>query len=399
MKGDESTVEATKEETPKFSLERIQRYELPMGVLGLAVDSQGNQFYAGCMDGVYRLDGSAAKDDSNADDSDTDDSRAVDVSSDYEKLYAHDSYAANVELIPETNSIVSAGYDGAIQWYDLNSKSVKRHVQAHGFWSWDMARATKAPVIASVSGQYLAGSYDYRPRASEDPCIRVYDAISGSLIRSIDFGPPVQAVAVTDDGKYVAAGNLMGDAIIVEVATGDVVGRWSTSDFTAFGIIKSHCQIGGIYAATFAHNHDLLVGGMGPMRDPMAGNGKQRWQRIRWRNGQTTAPSADAEQVTAEKVAASKDEQAGEGLMETLAMHPGGQYFVMAGRLRGGSWNVGLFELESGDLVHSFKNGIRVTKARFSEDGQYLYLAGAKKQSAKADKAFGVIDVHKVSIA
>ena len=78
--------------------------------------------------------------------------------------------------------------------------------------------------------------------------------------------------------------------------------------------------------------------------------------------------------------------------METLTFHPNGKYFAMAGRLRGGSWNVGIFQLESGDLVHSFKTDTRVTKAVFSADGSQLFLSGANKQQKKADKKFGVVD-------
>lgn len=350
-----------------ITCERTHRLELPTGVLGLDSHPESGMLYAACMDGVYQVSVPSGQCD---------------------QLYAHESYASGVVCMHENNRLVSAGYDGALQWFDLTKRQVVRHVQAHTFWSWDLTRAKNRPVLASVSGQYLAGSYEYHPLAAPEPCVRVYDGLSGTLINAFDHGPPVQAVAVTDDGEYVAAGNLMGDAAVWRI-DGEWATRWNTPDFTAFGIIKSHCQIGGIYAAAFAPNQDLLVAGMGPMRDPMAGNGKQRWQRFDWR-------SVDGDS-TARKVSVSKDDQVGEGLIETMAVHPGGRYFVMAGRLRGGSWNVGFFDLESGDLVHSFKNGIRVTKALFSADGRKLYLSGANRQPKEPDKSFGIIDVHEFS--
>ena len=342
--------------------DRKQRHEVPMGALGTEVDIERGVAWLACMDGVYELDLQTGS---------------------YERLYAHESYASNVCHVRDHDLVVSSGYDGALQWFDLKSRKVVRHIQAHSFWSWDMALAKDSPVIASVSGQYLAGSYEYHPAKSPEPCVRVYDAFSGKLMRSFDFGPPVQAVALSDDGKHVGIGNLMGDAAVCDVETGRMV-RWNTPDFTAFGIIKSHCQIGGIYATAFAGNRDLYVAGMGPMRDPMAGNGKQRWQRFEWSEDEPR------------KVDSSKDKQMGEGLMETLAFHPNGRHFVMAGRLRGGSWNVGLFESETGDLLHSFKNGARVTQARFSADGKKLFLSGANRQAGDAKKAFGVLDVHDV---
>ena len=88
----------------------------------------------------------------------------------------------------------------------------------------------------------------------------------------------------------------------------------------------------------------------------------------------------------------------GEGLMETLAFHPDGRHFVMGGRLRGGSWNVGLFDLQTSDLIHSFKTETRVTKAVFSHDGKQLFLAAADKQHKDVKKQFGVVDVYDLDL-
>ncbi len=335
-----------------------------MGALGVALHSDMKRGFVACMDDVYLLD------------LETGDSK---------RLYSHGSYASNVVHVPETDLIISAGYDGALRWFDLATEKVVRVLQAHSFWSWDMALSADPSVVATSSGQYLAGDYEYRPLASPEPCVRVFETATGETLGSYDFGPPVQAVAVSSDGKRVAAANLMGDVGVWEVG-GDQLASWNTPDFTAFGIIKSHCQIGGIYAITFAPNeNEIIVAGMGPMRDPMAGNGKQRWQRFDWTK------------ETPEKLAQSNDDQVGEGLMETLAIHPSEKYFVMGGRLRGGSWSTALFDLASGDLLHSLKTGTRVTKAVFSHDGSRLLLAGARKQKENADKPFGIVDVYSVT--
>lgn len=359
------------------TLKRIHRRELPMGALGLDLHPTRQQVFVACIDGVYELDIE---------------------SGDSKFLYAHESYVSNIVCFHERDQLISSGYDGALQWFDLASQRVVRHVQAHQFWSWDLARAKEAPIIASVTGQYLAGDYEYRPLAAPEPCVRVYDALSGRLISSFDHGPPTQAVALSGNGQFVAAGNLMGDVGVWRVAgqgvgladqpligdgTTQPLAKWNTPDFTAFGIIKSHCQIGGIYAAAFAPNeNELLVAGMGPMRDPMAGNGKQRWQRFDWSVNEP------------KKLAQSDDGQVGEGLMETLAVHPTRKMFVMGGRLRGGAWSAALFDLQSGNLLHSIKTGSRVTKAVWNHDGTQLLLSGAKKQSKDRKKKFGVVDVY-----
>ena len=338
---------------------RLHRHKLPSGVLGAALSVDQNQLFAGCIDGVYRLDWNSGE---------------------HKKLYQHRSYASGVVVVDE-KTIVSAGYDGRLHWYDVHADSLSREVDAHSFWSWDLSKSNDGTVVASSSGQYLAGGYRYEPQTSSEPAVRIYDGRQGTLISEFEFGPPVQAVAVSRSGKYVAAGNLMGDVGVWEVG-GQRLASWNTPDFTAFGVIKSHCQIGGIFALTFSPDEqDVLVAGMGPMHDPMAGNGKQRWQRFRWQGEQP------------EKIAAAKDDQMGEGLMETIAFRPQGDLFVMAGRLRGGAFNAGIFSTETGDLVHSLKTDKRITKAFFSDDGQKLYLCGAVTQSQKADQPFGIVDV------
>lgn len=347
----------------KLDSERSDRFELPTGALGVALHAEKPLAYAACVDGVYELSLKWGE------------SRL---------LYTHGSYVSNVVFDRKHHRLISSGYDGALRWYDLQENQVIRTVQAHRFWSWDLAIASDSQVVASSTGQYLAGDYEYRPRPADEPCVRVFDTESGEEISQFEFGPPAQCVALSADGKYVAAGNLMGDAAVWKVG-GERVAAWNTPDFTAFGIIKSHCQIGGLYATAFAPDNSLLVAGMGPMRDPMAGNGKQRWQRFDW-----------LDLAEAKKLSQSNDGQVGEGLMETLAFHPSGKYFVMAGRLRGGSWSTALFDLASGELLHSIKSGSRVTKAVFSDDGNTLYLAGAKKQKQDTKYDFGVVDVYEI---
>jgi hypothetical protein len=110
------------------------------------------------------------------------------------------------------------------------------------------------------------------------------------------------------------------------------------------------------------------------MRDPMAGNGKQTWQRWSWSSG---APSK-RDQI--------HEGEQGNGLMETLAVHPRGGEFVMAGRLAQGKWNVALFDAATGALTQSLDTKSRVTRAVWSRDGDRLFLAGALAQDKRKDK-------------
>ena len=85
--------------------------------------------------------------------------------------------------------------------------------------------------------------------------------------------------------------------------------------------------------------------------------------------------------------------------MESVAWHPEGRHFVMAGRQAQGTWNAALFGAEDGGLVHSIDTKKRITHARFSKDGKSLVLAGANGQPQRKDgawPAWGRIQVYAV---
>ncbi|MFN3652012.1 MAG: WD40 repeat domain-containing protein [Armatimonadota bacterium] len=350
-------------------LKRLHRHMLPTAVLGVDMRSDGSTLYAACMDGVYEVNAESGA---------------------ARQLYTHDRYASRVALLEKAGTLVSAGYDGALKWYDLTGGKLVRTVKAHNFWSWSLAVSPDGKYVASVTGQYLSGGPKYEPAPETEPSVKVFDAATGALVGSFSHVPSVQSVAFSPDSRYVAAGNLMGEVRVWDVPAGKQVASWTTDSFTSWGIIKSHCYLGGIFGMAFAPGgEELIVCGMGPMRDPMAGNGKQLWQRFAWKES------------PAKMVAETKASESGEGLMEALAVHPGGSHFVMSGRLRGGSWNTGLFSLADGALQHSLKTDTRVTGAAFTADGSRLALGGTRSQPMPKDgkiEPFGHVDLFEVTL-
>ena len=336
--------ENNQDAAPKLELK--SEIKLPAAVL--AADFDGPRAYAACFDGVY----------------------SVDLGTGRHRLLArHDSYASGACLLRQTGLLVSSGYDGTLRWHDPAALTTARVVQAHRFWSWQLQASRDERLIASVTGQYLPGGYEYQPAAETEPSVKVFDALTGELLHGFAHRPPVLSVAFSPDGRHLAAGNMMGEIRVWNLASGEQVSEWTTPDFTSWGIIKSHHYIGGIFALEFTpEGGELLACGMGPMRDPMAGNGKQTWQRFTWRDGKKTAQIAEDDH--------------GNGLMESLAFHPAGDRFVMAGRLAQGKWNTALFD-GGGKLVHSLDTKMRVTDTIFSADGGELLLAGAVGQERK----------------
>jgi WD40 repeat protein len=289
-----------------------------------------------------------------------------------------------VALLPDGKTLLSAGYDGVLQWHDVAGRRLARKVAAHEFWSWDCALSPDGSLVASATGRYETGGYRYEPAPEREPSVKLFDANTGKLRHQFSHVPPVQAVAFSADGRVLAAGNLMGEIRVWDTATGRQVSQWTTPDLTSWGIVKSHHYLGGVFAMAFHPEADeLYVCGMGPMRDPMAGNGVQRWQRFGWRDGK--------------KLDETHEGESGQGLMEALAFHPSKRFFAMAGRLFQGQWNLAFFDTTSGKKFHAMDAKHRITDALFTPDGSRLLLAKAKPQGKKKDGKwpdYGAIEIY-----
>lgn len=351
-----------------MKLELKKEIKLPTAALGLSSIPQSNQVLVSCFDGsVLKLDP---------------DKEA------WTKLGEHSSYASGVVSVLDGSMAVSAGYDGILQWHDIASQKTMAVEKVHDFWSWQLKASADTRLIASVTGQYLCGGYKYEPAKETEPSIKVFDAHNRQLIASFNHLPPVLSVAFSPDAAHLAAANMMGDIKVWNIQSKQLVREWNTPDFTSWGIIKSHHFIGGIFDIRFAPNgQSILACGMGPMRDPMAGNGKQTWQEFDW---QPSTPS---------KIREIKDDQRGRGLMETLSFHPNQSVFCMAGRMAQGNWNTALFSYDTGELIQGIDNKTRITKSMFNAEGNQLILTGAKSQGAPKDgkwKDFGSLIVYEV---
>ena len=258
-------------------------------------------------------------------------------------------------------------------WHDVESRREIRRVKAHGFWSWQLALSPDGGRVASVTGQYLPGGEKYEPAPAAEPTVKIFDARTGDLLQAWEHLPPVLSAAFSADGQHLATANMMGEVRVWDVTVGRCVAQFTTSDFTSWGIIKSPHFCGGIYGLAFAPDgQSLLCCGMGPMTDPMAGNGKMTWQRWAWRDAKMSAQIHDGEH--------------GSGLMETLAHTPDGSAFLMAGKQAQGTWTAALFSTAEGKLLASLDTKSRVTRSLFSADGRTLFLAAAVGQAKPDEK-------------
>jgi WD40 repeat protein len=360
--------EPRKTEPKEPATEKVKEISLPAAVLAIDATPDGKTLFAACQDGgVFSVEVASGK---------------------HELLGRHESYASSVARLPDGKTLISAGYDGVLQWHDLAQKKTIRRVKAHDFWSWDMDVSRDGSLVASVTGRYAAGGYKYEPAPEIEPSVKIFDAKTGELRATFPHIPPTQAVALTPDARHIAAGNLMGEVRVWNIASGKQVSQFKTDDLTSWGVIKSHHYLGGVFAMTFTPDgEELYICGFGPMRDPMSGNGTQRWIRLNWRDGKELGRTHEGE--------------SGAGLMESLAFHPSKKFFAMAGRLFQGKWNLAFFDAATGKNIYSLDAKHRITDALFIADGTQLALAKAKGQEKRNKEGkwpdFGVIEIRSVA--
>src|SRR5271163_4991954 len=84
------------------------------------------------------------------------------------ELGRHDSYVTGVALAGTT--LVSGGYDGQLIWWNIDSRSQIRKVDAHRKWIRSVVAAPGGRVVASVA---------------DDMVCRVWDVESGRLIHEL----------------------------------------------------------------------------------------------------------------------------------------------------------------------------------------------------------------------
>lgn len=346
--------------------------KFPTGVLGLAIAPGGEEAFAACADGTINW---------------------MDLETGESERFAekHSSFASACVLLPDGKTLISGGYDGILLWHEVETGRCIRRVEAHKFWNWQLALSPDGRHLATSTGRYVPGGWKYEPAPETEPSVKVFDTATGDRIAAFTHTPPVMSCAFSPDGKHLAAANMMGEVRVwdCESATGaEPVAKWTSPDFTSWGTTKSHHYIGGIYGLAFSPDGKSLLGcGMGPMGDPMAGNGKMTWQRWDWQKG--------------EKLDQIKDDQHGSGLMETVAWHPSGKHFVMAGRQAQGTWNAAVFASADGNLAHSLDTKMRITHTRFTVDGKWLIMSGATGQPQPKDgvwPTWGRLQVYSVEI-
>jgi WD40 repeat protein len=267
-------------------------------------------------------------------------------------LGEHQSYVTGLALAGKV--AVSGGYDGRLTWWDTETRTRIRALDAHTKWIRKVAATPDGKTIASVA---------------DDMVCRLWDAGSGKLLRELrghqertphHFPSMLYACAFTPDGQFLATVDKVGHIVLWEVASGRQAKALEVPTMYTWDPVQRKHSIGGPRALAFSPDgRYLAVGGIGKIGNIDHLDGKARVEVFDWKKGERTHEFSDDKH---------------KGLVEHLAFHPKGDWL-----LGGGGANDGFFlffDLKAKKALRQEKAAMHVFAFALDDTGDAIYAAG-----------------------
>jgi WD40 repeat protein len=267
----------------------------------------------------------------------------------------HRSYVTGVGLLE--NEAVSCSYDGRLVWWDLESRTARRSVVAHEKWIRRLAVSPDRTRIVSVA---------------DDMRCRVWDSASGELVADVSdhaamtphhFPSMLYAVAISDDGRWVATGDRVGHVAIWDAATWTKVAEVEAPVMYTWDPKARRHSIGGIRSLAFSPDGErLAVGGTGKIGNIDHLEGRARLEVFSWRSG--------------ERLHELEDENR-KGLVEQIVWLPESSIILTAGGDHRGFLT--FYDLEKGERTHQDGNDSHIHAVAYRPEDAALFVAAHER--------------------
>lgn len=293
-----------------------------------------NRFFVGSSDfKIYEVDPTVAK-------------------PEFKPLGSHASYVSSVALAGKT--LVSASFDGRLNYWDTNQRTQIRSTEAHSRWIRQIAVSPSGNQVASVA---------------DDMVCKLWDAQTGKLIRELQghdgltphhYPSMLYACTFSGDGKHLATADKVGKVMVWEVDTGKKVASLEAPIMYTWDPDQRRHSIGGIRSLAFSPDHSLLaVGGMGKVGNIDHLEGKARVEIFDWKKGTRT------HEFPGDRF---------NGLVNRFYFHPKNEWLMATGGANDGF--LIFFDLATKKILRQEKVGCHVHDAVLNDDGDTIWLAG-----------------------
>ncbi len=272
------------------------------------------------------------------------------------ELGRHDSYVTSLALAGST--LISGGYDGCLIWWNIESRSQVRKVNAHGKWIRGLAATPDGTVVASVA---------------DDMVCRLWDVASGRMIHELfghreltptHFPSMLFACAISADGRHLATGDKVGHITVWDVVSGAKLAALDAPAFYTWDPVQRHHSIGGIRALAFSPDGSrLAVGGSAKISNIDHLDGKALVEVYDWQTGKRT------HDFVSDKF---------KGMVEYLGFGPQGKWLLAAG---GGDKDgfCTFLDIDAGNVLAQERISMYVHDIALTEKGDAIYAVGHKK--------------------
>jgi WD40 repeat protein len=280
-------------------------------------------------------------------------------------LGGHESYVTGVAVVSNGKKAVSGGYDGKLIWWDLESGSKVRAVEAHSKWIRRVVATPDGSTIASVA---------------DDMVCRLWDVETGALRLELKGHQPItphhypsmlHACAISPDGKLIATGDKVGHIVVWDMASGQSVATMEAPVLYTWDPVQRRHSIGGVRALAFSPDGNLLAaGGIGQIGNIDHLEGPPRVEIFDWRKSGRTHEFAG---------------EGSKGMVERLIFLPDGERLISLGGANDGF--VGVLDLKAKTVQSQQKAPAHLYDAALGESPDALFVVGYNRVAAYEIKA------------
>lgn len=192
----------------------------------------------------------------------------------------HDSWVRAIGFSPDGKTLLTGGYDGRLIWWPADAEQPQpvRSVDAHAGWLRALAVSPDGERVATCGNDHL---------------VKLWKTSDGELLQQFaGHDRHVYNVTFHPDGNDLVSGDLMGQLLHWEVASGKQVRKLEAASLTKYDKTFK-ADIGGFRDLTFSPDGQRLAGsGITEVTNAFAGVGNPLAVELDWESGKEAATHA-----------------------------------------------------------------------------------------------------------